>query len=247
VAELTGGYYTSLEMATKAVAKIDQASRFSYLLGYTPSNPELDGKYRDVEVKVSRPGVTVRYSHGYFASAEPEPIVLKELLIKSRMELALSYDSTARDIKLGMTAMLLPRMGIQNEVRAEVTIDATYLGLELLDGVRRGQLELVVFCGDDKETVIGAAGEQLNVKVDDETYMEWLKTGIRRRVRVPMAGVPKYVKVVVYDYGSERAGSFRVTLNRPRKPRSVAWVPERSERRRARAAFGGGPQTRTKK
>jgi hypothetical protein len=31
-------------------------------------------------------------------------------------------------------------------------------------------------------------------------------------VRVPMAGVPKFVKVVAYDYGSERAGSFMVTI-----------------------------------
>ena len=212
VAELTGGYYTSLEMASKAVAKIDQASRFSYLLGYTPSDPNLDGKYRDVEVKVSRPGVTVRYSHGYFASAEPEPLVLKELIAMSRMELALSYDSQATDIKLGLNATRLPQMGIQNEVRAEINIDVTQLGLELIDGVHTGRLEIVVFCGDEKQTLIGDVGERLEVKANEETYAEWLKTGIRRVVRVPMAGVPKFVKVVVYDYGSERAGSAMGTI-----------------------------------
>ena len=212
VAELTGGYYTSLEMATKAVAKIDQASRFSYLLGYTPSNPNLDGKYRDVEVKVSRPGVTVRYSHGYFAAAEPELLVLKDLIAKSRMEFALSYDSQARDIKLDLNATLLPRIGIQSEVRAEINIDVTHLGLELIDGVRTGRLEVVVFCGDAKEALIGDFGERLELKASEETYAEWLRTGIRRTVRVPMAGVPKFVKVVVYDHGSERAGSAMVTI-----------------------------------
>jgi len=212
VVEATGGYYTSLEMATKAVAKIDQASRFSYLLGYTPSNPNLDGKYRDVEVKVSRPGVTVRYSHGYFAAAEPEPLVLKDLIAKSRVEFALSYDSEATDIKLGLNASLLPRIGIQSEVRAEINIDATHLGMELVDGVRTGRLEIVVFCGDEKQALIGDFGERLDLKANEETYAEWLKTGIRRVVRVPMAGVPKFVKVVVYDYGSERAGSVMVTI-----------------------------------
>jgi VWFA-related protein len=212
VVELTGGYYTSLEMATKAVTKIDQQSRFSYLLGYTPLNPNLDGQYRDVEVKVSRPGVTVRYSHGYFAAAEPEPLVLKELVATSRMELALSYDSQAKDIKLGMNATQLPRMGMQSEVRAEINIDVTHLGIELIDGVRKGRLEIVVFCGDDKERVIGDFGEQLELKASEEQYAEWLKTGIRRVVRVPMAGVPKFVKVVVYDYGSERAGSMTATI-----------------------------------
>ena len=82
----------------------------------------------------------------------------------------------------------------------------------MVDGVRKGQLEIVVFCGDEKQMVIGDFGQRLDLKVDDDTYAEWLKTGIKRTVRVPMAGVPKFVKVVVYDYGSERAGSFMVTI-----------------------------------
>lgn len=51
-----------------------------YILGYTPSNERRDGRYRRIEVKVSRPGVTVRTRQGYFeprsvkaASEKPEP------------------------------------------------------------------------------------------------------------------------------------------------------------------------------
>ena len=73
-------------------------------------------------------------------------------------------------------------------------------------------LEVVVFCGDAKEALIGDFGERLELKASEETYAEWLRTGIRRTVRVPMAGVPKFVKVVVYDHGSERAGSAMVTI-----------------------------------
>jgi VWFA-related protein len=38
VAELTGGYYSSLELATKAVAESMRRPDFRYLLGYEPSN-----------------------------------------------------------------------------------------------------------------------------------------------------------------------------------------------------------------
>jgi hypothetical protein len=31
-------------------------------------------------------------------------------------------------------------------------------------------------------------------------------------VRVPAFGTPKFVKVVVYDYGSDRVGSAMVTI-----------------------------------
>jgi VWFA-related protein len=45
-----------------------------YLLGYTSTNASLDGKYRQIEVKVNRPGVKVAARRGYFAgSVDPHP------------------------------------------------------------------------------------------------------------------------------------------------------------------------------
>ena len=57
LAELTGGHYTSVDYADQALARLDQATRFSYLLGYAPLNTSLDAKYRDVRVAVNRPDV----------------------------------------------------------------------------------------------------------------------------------------------------------------------------------------------
>ncbi len=212
VTDLTGGYYSSLEMATKAVAKIDESTRFSYLLGYTPSNPALDGTFRDVVVTVNRPGVTVRFRHGYFAAEEPPPIELEALVKRSRIETALAYDQEAKDIPLRVTLLQLPRMGIQSESRVEIMIDAAPLGLALKDGVRTGQLEVQVYCGDAKQAVIGDAGQHFDLSATEATYQQWLQTGIRRVIRVPTDMPPKYVKVVVYDYGSDRIGSAMVTI-----------------------------------
>jgi VWFA-related protein len=212
VAELTGGYYTSLEMATKAAAKVAETSRFSYLLGYTPSNPNLDGTFRDVAVTVNRPGVTVRYRHGYFAAPEPPPLELEKLIKKSRIETALAYDQQATDIPLRVTVLPLPPPGIQYEMRVEIVIDAGPLSLALQDGLRTGQLEVQVYCGDAKQTVIGNAGQHFDLSVPEETYQQWLQTGIRRTIRVPTSAPPKYVKVVVYDYGSDRIGTAMVVV-----------------------------------
>ena len=44
VVEATGGLYTSVDYMDQALAKVDQRSRTSYLLGYTPANTD-DGRY----------------------------------------------------------------------------------------------------------------------------------------------------------------------------------------------------------
>jgi VWFA-related protein len=213
VAELTGGFYSSLDMATKAVAKIDELTRFSYLLGYTPSNPDLDGTFRDVQVVVNRPDLTVRFRHGYFAAPEPEPLELAAMVKRARVETALAYDQQATDIPLRAAVTMLPRMGIQAQVRVEFTVDVAVLGLAQKNGVRTGQFEVQIYCGDAKQIVVGDAGEHIDVNAPEATYQQWLQAGgMRRTIRVPVSEAPKFVKVVVYDYGSDRVGSAMVTV-----------------------------------
>ena len=59
IAELTGGVSSIAESGATAMDRINDVTRSGYLLGYYPTNANWDGSYRKVEVKVSRPGVTV--------------------------------------------------------------------------------------------------------------------------------------------------------------------------------------------
>lgn len=212
VTERTGGFYSSLDMATKAVSQLDEQTRFSYLLGYTPFNPDLDGTFRDVEVKVNRPGLTIRFRHGYFAADEPPAVELEALVKRARIDTALSFAQEAKDIPLQVSVSQLPRMGIQSQTRVEVRIDAAPLALELKDGVRTGQLEVRVYCGDAKQNVMGDAGQHYDLTADEATYQQWLRGGILKIIRVPTEALPQYVKVVVYDYGSDRIGSAMIKI-----------------------------------
>jgi VWFA-related protein len=66
----TGGqafFPSSLEDLEKAYERVLGDIRAQYQLGYTSTNPALDGAWREVDIRVLRPGVKLRTRQGYFA------------------------------------------------------------------------------------------------------------------------------------------------------------------------------------
>ena len=210
VTDATGGYYTSLLTADKALAQVDQASRFTYLLGYAPFDPTLDGKYRDVRVTVNRPDVVVQFRRGYYAATDADPAEVAEWIRQSRVDAALSYDSAARDIPLTLTAA--PVATGAKTLPVGLKIDLTALALEIKSGLHTGKLEVQVHCGDAKERVIGSVTQRVDLNLKPETHASFVQNGFQLSVAVPISGIPAYVKAVVYDYGSERVGSVVLAL-----------------------------------
>ena len=68
ISEETGGF-ASLNSNDFAAAfdRIQHDNSSYYVLGYYPTNERRDGRFRKIEVRVSRPGVEVRYRKGYAA------------------------------------------------------------------------------------------------------------------------------------------------------------------------------------
>ena len=59
IAVMTGGRASIHGDIGKALSTLNDLTRTEYLLGYYPSNPNWDGKYRNLTVRVNRPGVKV--------------------------------------------------------------------------------------------------------------------------------------------------------------------------------------------
>ncbi|HUR20545.1 MAG TPA: VWA domain-containing protein [Vicinamibacterales bacterium] len=215
VAKGTGGFYSSVDYMDKALAKVDQWSRSSYLLGYAPASAELDGGYRRVRVEVNRRKVTVNHRNGYFALEEPAEIGAREIVEEARSSAARRYDADASDIAVNLVvkAAVVPRGTEAGSVTVDVTVGMAALPLELANGMRTGQLEVSVYCGDAQEQVVGQTEVQWNLKADAATYADWLKNGLTRTLTVPVTAAAKYVKVLVYDRQSDRVGSKTVTIN----------------------------------
>ena len=72
LAKDTGGFlFNTSNNLGEGFRRIEDDLRNYYLLGYTPTNHTFDGKFRRIEVKVKRPGVTIAARKGYFAVRDP--------------------------------------------------------------------------------------------------------------------------------------------------------------------------------
>lgn len=89
VALNTGGFVVAnTNDSNSGISQILSENSSYYLAGYAPANTRADGKYRRIEVRVNRPGVTVRTRTGYFepraskpaAKAGPPPSTLASAL-----------------------------------------------------------------------------------------------------------------------------------------------------------------------
>jgi VWFA-related protein len=63
---------------TKQMRRLAADLTSYYLLGYASTNGKLDGRFRTIKVKVSRPGVEVRARHGYRSATSAEVAAAKK-------------------------------------------------------------------------------------------------------------------------------------------------------------------------
>jgi VWFA-related protein len=83
--------------------RINQDMRFYYMLSYEPSNPDYDGRFRNIDVKVRRSGVKVRTREGYYAIQETEgppvlPFEVPAIALLDQPTPASSFPTRARGL-----------------------------------------------------------------------------------------------------------------------------------------------------
>jgi hypothetical protein len=212
LAALSGGQFSSLKTADDALRQLDASSRHSYLIGYAPSNASLDGKYRNVTVRVTRPGVAVAFRHGYTAQPETPPLDIQDIEASTRLRDAATSDMQQTDIKLDVTASMLRTDAGGRQVRVDVRIDGSRIAFTQNGARREGSLHLLILCGDKDQSVVGRIQHQLGMSLDDEKYHRALTEGMPYSAIVPISGIATSVKVVAYDYASDLLGSKVVTI-----------------------------------
>jgi VWFA-related protein len=154
LAENTGGLaFVNRPSLADAVRELVEDNSSYYLLGYYPQPFERDGKFHDVSVRVTRPGLRVRARDGYNAPAADAGT---SAAAKRTLDEALSAALPMAGLTLRASASPIAAAvhGVTTAVTLEVTMRASSDGSKINDEVQFGMVAI------DRDGKIKASGRR---------------------------------------------------------------------------------------
>ena len=211
IAEQTGGraFRNTNDLATAMKSAADDAV-VTYELGYYPSDENWDRRFRQIDVKVTRRGVTVRHRSGYFG-VEPRPSGRSTAAGALLAALGWPLELTA----VGVTVDAA-RAAQANQVTLTVRVDPATLTLVQDGGKSTGALELVIAHVTTGGALLGSVHTTLPLDLTPELRRQFAADGVRITRTITLADDARQVIVGVRDVRSGAMGTVRMDAARLR-------------------------------
>jgi VWFA-related protein len=182
VSEETGGLpLLNTNDITAPLARIVDDSSSYYILGYYAPAGRKDGRFRRVEVNVTRPGLEVRARKGYYAPGG-DKVPAAKTDAKTSPELREALSSPLPVDGLTFTASATPFKGVppHASVALVVEVDASRIGFSERGGLRNTDLELYVAAADPQaKTSTYAAHHLAELRLQSQTFASVKAEGVR--------------------------------------------------------------------
>ncbi len=193
-----------------AIRHAMEDAKVTYTLGYYPANAEPDGKFREIKVKVDRPGVNVRYRKGYFAMRD---VKQDEKTRKSQLNSAVWSPLDATAIGLNARVDLIEKPE-PNTINVFAQMDPGTLRLEQKNNRWVGKLDLIFVQKDEQGRQLpGGISDSLDLNFTKESYLKIMKTGIIYRRQFPRQAKSVNLRIAVRDAGTGSIGSLSVPFS----------------------------------
>lgn len=187
LADLTGGVALSNSNDFDGfLERVVRENSTYYVLGFTSGAERRDGRYMDVEVRTTRPGLRVRSLAGYLA---PQGKVKETKTPKSVLRAtwdAVANPLTTRGVPMRMFAAPFRGDGKKATVEIALEIDADKLHLIEEDGVYKGELEILFALSDATNKRHPIYRHRAEATMTPETHERITHTALRVTSRLPL-------------------------------------------------------------
>jgi VWFA-related protein len=209
VAENTGGFAirNTNDLGT-GLLRVSRESRSYYLIGYIPPSRKADGRFRQIEVKVARPGVRVRARKGYFASDAKAAGGGSAADLDPDVRRGLDAPRDAADLPMRATALVFDRTGAGARVVVAADVDPKYFELQPDDENRlHGVVELAVSATHLTTGQVFRFEQttELNLRRETKRQIDVWWYPVSSEFTLPPG--PYQARIVVRDRASGRLGS----------------------------------------
>jgi hypothetical protein len=211
IASGTGGHaFFNTNGISISIRKAVNDSRVSYLLGYYPANDKWDGKFRGIAVKVSRPGVQLRYRNGYYA----EPEITNGEITHSRL-IWDAIRSPLQLVNLGLEVQAEPISSYEGrELKVQVRVAPNQMHFEN-NGDRWTDTIDVVWVGMSSDgRILSSDHDIIGLRPAQAGYDEIQQKGFSFNEHMRLGNESVEMRLIVRDRGTGAIGSVNVPLTR---------------------------------
>jgi VWFA-related protein len=222
ISEETGGFAAvNRNDFREAFTHIIQDNSGYYLLGYYSNDTRRDGRFRRVQVRVKRPGLTVRARKGYTAPKGKPPSTTTLANTKTSPALREALDSPIPISGLPLSVFAAPFKGTAPNASIAVTIEVEGRGLSFAEqnGLFADDVEISVIAIDKDAKIKDGGRDVVQLKLKPQTREAVSRAGIRisRRLELPPGNFQ--LRVGVRDGGTGATGSVIYDLAVPDFPK----------------------------
>jgi VWFA-related protein len=208
---MSGGrpFYSTNDIAGSIRRVIDDSAA-TYILSYYPDHNKWDGEFRDIKVKVNRPGVDVRARKGYYAATDagtaPENAAEKMAeAIKSPLEstdLAFDVQADAEDVSGA------------RQLKVKFSLDAGQLRFAQQGDRWSDKITIVLAEFDDVGREVASNTKSISFNPEQDAYKHLLQQGLKFPLTQPIAENAAEIHLVLRDGGNGSIGSVIIPLTK---------------------------------
>ncbi|HEY4836963.1 MAG TPA: VWA domain-containing protein [Candidatus Acidoferrales bacterium] len=211
LAETSGGsaFYDTNDFAG-VIRKVIDDSASTYILGYYPDHNKWNGEFREIKVRVNRPGLEVRARKGYYAIADTASATERD---SQKLADAIKSPLESTDLGFDIQADGFDVAGVR-QLKVKITLDANQLRFQQqtdrwTDNISEVWAEL-----DAEGKQVGEISKTIELNRTQDEYKKLLEGGFTYSKTLILAKDAAEVRLVLRDAGNGAIGSVIIPLSR---------------------------------
>jgi VWFA-related protein len=235
LAEQSGGKaFANTNGLSDVIDKITSTSSHFYTLAYSPTNPKMDGAFRNIKVKVGGGEYKLSYRRGYFAVDEALPGSSLTMRNQEVQKLASknpgAVDPLLPFMDLGMPqsqlilykALIVPTAAGENDAadknnknhyKVDFAIDLKDLKLNLdTDGLHKGALNVSLIVYDRYGNIVSREDHLVQLNIKPDAYAIFQNAGVQLHAQLAVPKGNFWLRTGIYDRASGKVGTMEIPL-----------------------------------